>query len=91
MLQTTLICGLGLLVFALSDFVPASRFAYLMFILLWAALAGDLILLPAVLAGPVGRIFDPPAARRERQQREHREEQEEPAETGNVQGAARSR
>ena len=58
MMQTTLICGLGLLVFAFSSFVPASRFAWLMFTLLTSALLGDLILLPALLAGSAGKYFE---------------------------------
>lgn len=58
MLQTTIICGLGLLVFAFSSFVPTARFAYLMFMLLMAALVGDLIFLPALLAGPLGKLFE---------------------------------
>ncbi len=58
MLQTTLICGLGLLVFAFSSYTPASRFAWLIGVLLLTALAGDLILLPAMLAGPLGRAFE---------------------------------
>lgn len=52
MTQTTIICGLGLLVFSLSAFVPTQRFAWMMFALLLAALVGDLILLPALLVGP---------------------------------------
>ncbi|MAG92454.1 MAG: hypothetical protein CMJ48_01705, partial [Planctomycetaceae bacterium] len=59
MLQTTLICGLGLLVFAFADFVPTQRFGLLMAALLAAALLGDLILLPALLACPLGRWFIP--------------------------------
>ncbi len=59
MLQTTLICGCGMLVFGLSDFVPASRFAVLLAILLATALVGDLLLLPALLCSPVGRLFEP--------------------------------
>ncbi len=59
MLQTSLICGLGLLVFAFSTFSPISRFAYLMATMLAAALFGDLIILPAMLAGPLGRVFQP--------------------------------
>lgn len=58
MLQTTLICGLGLLVFAFSSYTPASRFAWLIGVLLLTALAGDLLLLPAMLAGPLGRAFE---------------------------------
>jgi predicted RND superfamily exporter protein len=57
MTQTTLICGLSLLVFMMSPFIPAARFSVLMFTLLLAALAGDLILLPAILASPLGRLF----------------------------------
>ena len=49
--------GLGLGVFALSTFTPTQRFGYLMMVLLVAALVGDLIFLPALLAGPVGRFF----------------------------------
>ena len=57
MFQTTLVCGAAILVFAFSEFVPTSRFAWLMCLLLWAALLGDLIILPALLAGPLGRFF----------------------------------
>tara|TARA_R110002111_G_scaffold144910_2_gene211265 strand:+ start:118239 stop:120518 length:2280 start_codon:yes stop_codon:yes gene_type:complete len=57
MIQTSLICGLGLLVFAMSNFVPTSRFAWMMFGLLFMALLGDLIVLPALLLSPIGRFF----------------------------------
>ncbi|MFC1758096.1 RND family transporter [Planctomycetota bacterium] len=57
MIQTSLACGLGLLVFALSDFVPTSRFACMMFAMLATALFADLILLPALLLGPLGTVF----------------------------------
>lgn len=57
MIQTSLICGLGLLVFALSNFVPTSRFAWMMVSLLLMALLGDLIVLPALLLSPLGRFF----------------------------------
>jgi predicted RND superfamily exporter protein len=57
MTQTTIICGLGLLAFAFSGFVPTRRFAWLMLALLMAALAGDLILLPSLLVGPFGGLF----------------------------------
>ena len=62
MLQTTLICGLGLLVFAFSSFIPTSRFAWLMASMLGTGLIGDLILLPALLAGPLGKFFERSAA-----------------------------
>ncbi len=57
MSQTTLIGGLGLAVFAFSTFTPTQRFGVMMLTLLSAALIGDLIFLPAVLSGPVGRLF----------------------------------
>ncbi len=65
MVQTSLACGLGLLVFALSDFVPTSRFAYMMFALLSTALIADLVLLPALLLGPLGRVFTDDSAKDE--------------------------
>jgi Cu/Ag efflux pump CusA len=58
MVHTTLICACGLLVFALSTFVPILHFAWLMVFLLLSALVGDLLLLPAILAGPAGRWFE---------------------------------
>ena len=57
MTQTTLIGGLGLSAFALSTFTPTQRFGVLMLFLLATALIGDLILLPALLASPLGRFF----------------------------------
>jgi len=60
MTQTTLIGGLGLAVFALSTFTPTQYFGVMMLTLLCAALIGDLIFLPALLAGPLGRYFCPP-------------------------------
>jgi predicted RND superfamily exporter protein len=57
MVQTSLICGLGLLVFSVSPFGPISRFGQLMAAMLGAALLGDLILLPAILSGRLGRAF----------------------------------
>ncbi|QEG43264.1 efflux RND transporter permease subunit [Roseimaritima ulvae] len=64
MLHTTLICCGGLLVFAASSFVPILHFAWLMVFLLLAALVGDLLLLPAILAGPLGRGFERRPVRR---------------------------
>jgi hypothetical protein len=59
MTQTTIVGGLGLFVFALSTFVPTQRFGTLMLVLLVTALIGDLVFLPALLAGPLGRLFRP--------------------------------
>ena len=55
--QTTFVCGLGLLVYAFSDFVPTRRFSFMMFALLLAAWVGDLVLLPALLISPMGKWF----------------------------------
>ena len=59
MTQTTLIGGLGLSVFAFSTFTPTQRFGVMMLTLLGAALVGDLIFLPAILASPLGKCFCP--------------------------------
>ncbi|QDT07829.1 MMPL family protein [Rubripirellula lacrimiformis] len=59
MTQTTIVGGLGLFVFALSTFTPTQRFGTLMLVMLAAALIGDLVMLPALLAGPLGRFFKP--------------------------------
>jgi predicted RND superfamily exporter protein len=57
MMQTAFVCGLGMLVFAVSDFLPTARFGLLMCVLIWTAAACDLVILPALLAGPAGRFF----------------------------------
>lgn len=57
MTQTTLIGGFGLSVFYFSSFTPTERFGVMMLVLLCAALIGDLIFLPALLASPLGRFF----------------------------------
>jgi len=62
LVQTTLVCGLGLMVFTLSSFAPTSRFAWMLTGLLVAALLGDLLLLPALLLGPAGGWFRPARA-----------------------------
>ncbi|CAD73043.1 MAG TPA: hypothetical protein DDX19_02885 [Rhodopirellula baltica] len=59
MTQTTIVGGLGLFIFAMSTFTPTQRFGTLMLVMLAAALIGDLILLPALLAGPLGKVFKP--------------------------------
>ncbi len=51
------VIGLGLFAFALSNFVPTQRFGYLMLAMLTASAIGNLVLLPALLAGPMGRYF----------------------------------
>jgi len=56
--QSSLICGMGIGLFYFSDFLPTSRFAWLMAAQLAAALFGDLVLLPALLLGPAGKWFE---------------------------------
>jgi predicted RND superfamily exporter protein len=55
MIQSWGIIGIGLSAFALSSFTPTFRFGMLMLLLLTAGLVGNLLLLPALLAGPIGR------------------------------------
>ncbi|MBA2117972.1 efflux RND transporter permease subunit [Bremerella alba] len=79
MFQTTIIGGLGLAVFAFSTFTPTQRFGYLMVTLLAVALVGDLIFLPALLAGPLGRVFRPDRKARNKR-KDDENATEEPAE-----------
>jgi predicted RND superfamily exporter protein len=55
MIQSWGIIGVGLSAFALSSFVPTFRFGMLMLLLLTAGLVGNLLFLPSVLSGPIGR------------------------------------
>ncbi len=79
MTQTTLIGGLGLSAFALSTFTPTQRFGVLMFFLLCMALVGDLILLPALLASPLGKYFGKELPLSEDPTRKSSEELDEPS------------
>ncbi len=60
MVHTTLVCGLSLMVYGMSDFVPTRQFAFLMFGLLSVALIGDLFLLPSLMIVRVGRYLAKP-------------------------------
>jgi hypothetical protein len=55
--QSTVIVAMGLGIFAFSHFMPTRRFGYLMGILLCCGLIADLVLTPAMLAGPIGKYF----------------------------------
>ncbi len=57
MVQSWGVIGLGLSAFALSSFIPTFRFGALMIGLLTAGLIGNLYFLPALLAGPLGRLI----------------------------------
>lgn len=54
MLETSIICGVGLLVFIASPFIPIARFGAVMSIMLVLGLIGDLVLLPAALCSSLG-------------------------------------
>jgi predicted RND superfamily exporter protein len=58
MFVSSLVCGLGPVVFYFSDFLPASRFAWMMLLLLTVAVAGDMILLPALVVSSFGGLFE---------------------------------
>ncbi len=62
-LQAACISGLGLSVFAFSTFTPTQRFGWLMLTILIAGVIAELILLPAILAGPLGKVFEPRATK----------------------------
>ena len=51
------VIGLGLFAFALSSFTPTRRFGVLMLAMLTASSIGNLVLLPALFAGPAGWRF----------------------------------
>jgi hypothetical protein len=65
-LQAACISGLGLSVFAFSTFTPTQRFGWLMLTILIAGVIAELVLLPAILAGPLGSVFDPKPAKHSR-------------------------
>ncbi len=58
-LQAALINGLGLSVFAFSTFNPTKQLGYLMLTILMAGVVAELVLLPALLASPLGGVFEP--------------------------------
>jgi predicted RND superfamily exporter protein len=62
-LQAALISGLGLAVFTLSTFTPTQRMGWLMMTILIAGVVAELVMMPAILAGPLGKAFKvPPSA-----------------------------
>jgi uncharacterized protein len=56
-LQAALISGLGMAVFAFSTFTPTQRLGWLMMTILLAGVVAELVMLPAILAGPLGKAF----------------------------------
>jgi hypothetical protein len=51
------VIGLGLAAFALSTFQPTQRFGYMMLAMLTVSMIGNLVMLPALMAGPLGSRF----------------------------------
>ncbi len=49
MLESTIICGVGMLALCLSNFVPTARFGALMSAQMFASLLGEMVILPALL------------------------------------------
>jgi hypothetical protein len=64
MVDTTLICTVGVTPFLFSSYMPSFNFALLLNAMMLTALAGALIFLPALLAGPPGRFFRPLGTKR---------------------------
>lgn len=65
LVQSALVCSLGILAFAASSFAPTQRFAWMLSLLVALALVGDLVVLPAMLATRAGRWFRPAPGRRQ--------------------------
>ncbi len=59
LLQSALVCGLGILSFTASSFAPTQRFAWMLALLVAAAVVGDLVVLPALLTTRLGSWFRP--------------------------------
>jgi predicted RND superfamily exporter protein len=57
MYQSWGVIGIGLSVFSLSPFGPTQRFGHMMLAMLTIALVGNLVLMPALLSGPLGAVF----------------------------------
>jgi len=57
MTQTAVALGLGLLMLWPTDLILISRFGWMMAALIGTALVADVILLPALLAGPLGYVI----------------------------------
>ncbi len=66
MYQSWGVIGIGLSVFSLSPFGPTQRFGHMMLAMLTIALVGNLVFMPALLAGPLGAVFSWSVLRLER-------------------------
>jgi predicted RND superfamily exporter protein len=57
--QTSWVIMLGLLVLVPAELLLISRFGWLMATMVVVAMWGDLVLLPQMLASPIGKVFEP--------------------------------
>ena len=57
MIHTTLISCISMCPFLLAEFIPTQQFAKLMIVMLSFAIVGDLLLLPALLLSPLGKVI----------------------------------
>ena len=58
-----LVNGVGLSVFAVSTFTPTREFGLLMLTIMLAGGVAELVMMPALLAGPLGGVFEPGPSR----------------------------
>lgn len=65
--QTSTAVGIGLLMLYPAELLLVCRFGWLMAALIGAALVADLIVLPALLAGPLGTIIERTSAQSDRE------------------------
>lgn len=56
--QTSAAIGFGMLTLLPVELLLASRFGWIMSAMVFAALWGDVVLLPSLLAGPLGRVME---------------------------------
>ena len=82
MYQSWGVIGIGLSVFSLSPFGPTQRFGHMMLAMLTVALVGNLVLLPALLAGPLGDIFGWSVLRLNRKRSEKQDQRRVKTEAG---------
>jgi uncharacterized membrane protein YdfJ with MMPL/SSD domain len=78
-IQAALISGLSLSVFVLSTFTPTQRMGWLMLSILVAGMVAELIMLPALLAGPLGKAFPIQPQKHKRDEEDHPPHEDEPS------------
>jgi predicted RND superfamily exporter protein len=87
MYQSWGVIGIGLAVFALSPFMPTRNFGIMMISMLTVALVSNLLMLPAMLAGPGGAVFAWGIRRKQGRSDERRRRAHEEKHTGKPESA----